>query len=739
MKPSAILFGLLCAFFCLLQSALLPGQELRVYSEGERPNDVRLGPLKTLNGYFPFDPPKSLETWQSRRTEVRRQILLANGLWPLPEKTDRSAVVHHPIERAEYTVYGVILEVVPEFYASGNLYVPKNSPKDPAGKPRKMPGVLSPHGHWQDGRFFKQGEEAFQQDLKSGAEKYDPSGRFPLQARCATLARLGCVVFHYDMIGYADSVQFPHGPGYRESMNTPKNWGFFSPQAELHLQNMMGLQTLSSLRILDWFETLPEVDPERIGITGASGGGTQSFILSAIDDRICAEFPAVMVSTGMQGGCTCENAPYLRINTGNVEFAGLIAPKPLGMTAADDWTKEMETKGLPELRELFALYGVEGNVALSPHLNFGHNYNFVSRADMYGFMNRHLGLGHRFESLETIEQPFEPLSTEEMTVWTGDHPKPTGEQVGEVFERRLLKEMTAASDKQIAALVPKANDPASFGKFREVIGGAVEVMIGRTLPDSEDVQVLKDRPIEAAYGSCVKTRFINSRFTEEVPALMLVPKNAQADNKNTLLVVFPGGKKDGFEADGTPIASLRKRLEQGNTIVLLDLLGQGELTKDGRPLEQAEIFGYEAGKPPKGRALAYTYGYNHPVFAKRVHDILTVLAGLRKEQGDRITLVGAGGAGHFVAAARAIAGSAVGNCVIDTQGFRFANVEELNDPNMLPGAVKYLDLPGMIALSAPNKTTLLGEGSSAPPLVQAAFAAVGATENLIVSDAALSR
>ena len=85
-------------------------------------------------------------------------------------------------------------------------------------------------------------------------------------------------------------------------------------------------------------------------MTGASGGGTQTFILCAIDPRVQVAFPAVMVSTAMQGGCTCENACVLRVGTGNIEFAALFAPKPLGMTAANDWTKEMATKGFPELK-----------------------------------------------------------------------------------------------------------------------------------------------------------------------------------------------------------------------------------------------------------------------------------------------------------------------------------------------------------------------------------------------------
>ena len=124
----------------------------------------------------------------------------------------------------------------------------------------------------------------------------------------------------------------------------------------------MGLQTWNSIRALDFLLSLPDVDPQRIGVTGASGGGTQTFILCAIDDRPAVAFPAVMVSTEMQGGCVCENCSYLRVGTGNVELAGLFAPKPLGMSGANDWTIDIETKGLPELKALYKLYGAEDRV-----------------------------------------------------------------------------------------------------------------------------------------------------------------------------------------------------------------------------------------------------------------------------------------------------------------------------------------------------------------------------------------
>ena len=296
-----------------------------------------------------------------------------------------------------------------------------------------MPAILSPHGHWPDGRFNDTGAKEIRKQIVEGAERFEVGGRYPLQARCVQLARMGCVVFLYDMVGYADSRQLDHRAGIRPAMNDPKRWGFFSPQAEARLQTIFGLQTYNSIRALDFLCGLPDVDPARIGVTGASGGGTQTFILCAIDPRPAVAFPAVMVSTAMQGGCPCENASYLRIGTGNVELAALMAPKPLGMTAADDWTKELAARGLPELKQLYRLLDAEDMVMAKPLLQFPHNYNYVSRAVMYQWFNKHLQLGL---DEPVVEEDYRPLSTAEMSVWDAQHPAPPG---GDEFERGLLR------------------------------------------------------------------------------------------------------------------------------------------------------------------------------------------------------------------------------------------------------------------------------------------------------------
>ena len=284
-------------------------------------------------------------------------------------------------------------ESLPGHFVTGSLYRPTG--------PRQAPGVLSPHGHWPDGRFQDVARPSAAQQLASGAERFDNGARHPLQARAVQLARMGCVVFHYDMVGYADSVQIPQDIAHRPRGRTRPvpTTGCSSAPRGAAAQLDHGPADLELRPRARLPQPLADVDPARIAVTGASGGGTQTFILGAIDDGPAVAFPAVMVSTRCRAAARART-PLLRIGTGNVEFAALFAPKPLGMTAADDWTKEMATEGFPELKQHYELLGARDKVQLFPFLQFGHNYNHVSRAAMYGWLNRHLGLGQDEPVLE---------------------------------------------------------------------------------------------------------------------------------------------------------------------------------------------------------------------------------------------------------------------------------------------------------------------------------------------------
>ena len=182
--------------------------------------------------------------------------------------------------------------------------------------------MLFAHGHWANGRFHDAGEKAAKASVDEGGEPDMDRGRFFMQALPATLARLGFVVFQYDMVGVRRQHRDPAPRGLHAT-----------PRPNCGCRAQMGLQTWNSIRALDFLASLPDVDPKKLGMTGASGGGTQTFMLAAIDDRLAAAFPAVMVTTGMQGGCVCENCSLLARGHRQRRDRGAVRPEAAGAAA----------------------------------------------------------------------------------------------------------------------------------------------------------------------------------------------------------------------------------------------------------------------------------------------------------------------------------------------------------------------------------------------------------------------
>ena len=653
----------------------------RALPVGQRPNDLRLLAPKDLDGYFPFQPPESKEAWDRRASQVRQRILVSQGLWPMPTKTDLKAQIYGRIDRGDYTVEKVHFESAPGFFVTGNLYRPKKA----AGG--KAPGVLFAHGHWADARLSQATDTELRNEIATGQERFVEGGKSRFQSMCVQLARMGCVVWQWDMLGDSDSQQLSRQLVHsfakqRPEMNTTENWGLFSPQAETHLQSMMGLQTWNAVRSLDFLLELPEVDPQRVAITGASGGGTQTMLLAAIDPRISLSFPAVMVSTAMQGGCTCENASLLRVGTGNVEFAGLFAPKPQGMTTADDWTKEMSTKGFPELKRLYALLGAPNQVMLQRGEHFPHNYNAVSRTAFYNWLNRYFHLG---QQEPVLERDYRVSTRAELSVWDAEHPAPKA--ADPEFERTLLRLWSSDSDRQLENL-----SSGSPNEYRQVLKAGWDVVLDARdpAPSGSIAWVLKDKQDRGSWSQMTGLLRNGSRH-EEIPVVFCHPK--QWNNK-TVVWLTSEGKSGLYAADGSLIPAVQKLVEGGSTVVGLDLLHQGESSVDGQPLTRTPRV-----KNPRESA-AYTFGYNPAVFTHRVHDVLTAVQYIRghEKPSSQVSLVALDATASIAVAVRAQSGKTLDRVALHLGEFRFGRVLDLHSPDFLPGGAKYGDVEGLISL-----------------------------------------
>ncbi len=288
-------------------------------------HDRRLASVRTLDDYHPWNPITRTEDLTEWRTRLRTRVKVALGLWPEPPRQPIKATVHTPIDRGEYTVEHVFFESLPGHYVTGNLYRPKN-------KTGRLPIALCPHGHWEEARFHQATPNELKQSLESGGESFESNGSRFLQAQYASLARMGIMAFHYDMVGYCESKPLAH----RKS--------FDSVDSLLRLHSITALQTWNSIRALDWMLSREDADPDRVLITGASGGGTQTFLLCAVDDRPTVSVPAVMVSTAMQGGCVCENAPLLRSVVATSNWRRCTHPNPCSLLVPTIGPKRLRPK-----------------------------------------------------------------------------------------------------------------------------------------------------------------------------------------------------------------------------------------------------------------------------------------------------------------------------------------------------------------------------------------------------------
>lgn len=316
------------------------------------------------------------QQWEKRKKMLKDNILKGMNLSPLPTRTPLNAVLGNKRIHDGYTVQNVYFESIPGFYLCGNLYRPLDGSK-------KYPAILCPHGH-------------FEGDTLGAWGRFRPDQ----QKRCATFARMGAVVFSYSMVCWGDEsvwqldttavIEKPDSAIVRKSHHNPLT---------------LTMQTWNSMRVLDFLEALPDVDITKTAVTGASGGGTQTFLLAALDDRISVSVPVVMVSCNFFGGCSCESGLPIHQSThhftNNAEIAAMAAPKPMLMVSdGDDWTKNEPTVELPFIKRTYSFYNAEGNVENAHFPDGVHDYGYAKRIPVYKFMAKHLGL-----DLEVVSDP----------------------------------------------------------------------------------------------------------------------------------------------------------------------------------------------------------------------------------------------------------------------------------------------------------------------------------------------
>lgn len=553
--------------------------------------DRRLLSINTYDFAAEAYVPVSLEEHRKRSEWVKQRLLLCAGLLPGVKLPEAEPVNFSPGK----SYHGVVIKEVainslPGLKLTGSLFLPEKFEG-------RLPGLLCPHGHWPTGRIHH---------AKDGG----------VVMRCFELAKLGFAVFAYDMIGYNDCNDFPHY--WDNELKKRGNLAGITP---------FGLQTVNSMRAVDFITSLPEVDPERIGCTGASGGGSQTWFISALDDRIKVLAPVCMLSSHFQGGCACEEGPALRVNgLTSFDIVAACAPRPVMLpSVTGDWTNFNPWYEIPQLKKVYALFGAADQVH-NFHYEDCHNYNRRTREHIYAFLVRELQGIDRGEKIpESDDAPPPPE-----LIWHGGV-KPA-EATAETIETAFAalkkfyvpESLDSGSD-------PEARKSALLAALRELLATENDFSKGvvERLSSSWEIP-----------GGMAKGRIISNRGVgDRVISVDVVPDEIKSDE--VMIIAASGSCKEWF-FEGGKAGIIAGLVEKGVRCRLVELTGSGT---SAWQLEHAI-------RNPEN----YTYAFDESFFSMRVRDVISAVELLRTLGEKKLRIFAAGAAVAPALAAAALTG-----------------------------------------------------------------------------------
>ncbi|MBI2843447.1 MAG: carboxypeptidase regulatory-like domain-containing protein, partial [Armatimonadetes bacterium] len=457
-----------------------------------------------------------LATWQTRRAFVRQTVLRTLGLDPLPERLPLNITYGGSLDRGDYILKRVYWQSWPGVYASGWLYMPKNI----SGK---IPGIINPHGHWENGAM-------------------NPV----VQSRCIGLAKKGYVALAID------KVHTNHPYDYLVGMHS------------------VGIMIWNDMRAIDLLETLPEVDATRIGCTGASGGGQETMYMMATDDRVKAAVPAVLISYFYRILFPTENThtycnfiPDLLRYTDEPEISATFAPKPaLYLTVTGDWTAQFPFEEFPEIQSIWSLYGAAGDTNCL-QWNQGHDYNQPMREAMYAWFNKYL------KGITDPAQATEPAITTETIATMQSLNLPTYPGARSFFQ------VHDDYQNRFGFVEPS---PASASEWLDYLAGLRTSLADRLGDVPVTGRLVEQLPSAVVSGLTVEKYRIRSEPEIDVPALLFRPSGAL--NPPVVIMIHPGGKSS-IVAEN--LSLIQQILAGGRAVFLPDVRLTGELAREWTP------------------------------------------------------------------------------------------------------------------------------------------------------------
>ncbi len=613
MRRSALWAGVI--LLVSLYPALYAGQDPR-----DKP--APQGPALQDPDHFRWglpDPFPTRQQWERRAAQLRRKILISAGLWPERERTPLRPSIFDVREGKGFRVAKVYFESFPGFLATGNLYYPTS------GKP-PYPAILTPHGHWEYGRL---------QNSESGS----------IPARCIDFARQGYVVFSIDMVGYNDSFQLPHdGAKSRAQLSAdiplpyePRlfraDWSF--PDAQLYGFNLGGMQLWNGMRALDFLTSLPEVDPTRIGVTGASGGATQTILLMAADPRVRVAAPVNIIGAEKHPGCGCENLPGLWVDTSTIEVAATFAPRPLLLVSAteDPWTHSTPTRELPMLTKYYALFGAQDRIA-NVHVAAAHNYNAQSRAAVYAFFRTYLN-----PPGPAVDAP-PPVSPEMKSL--GDLRVFPDGILPEVAKpgRAIAQDWQKTSEEALARAFPK--NAAELAPFQTAFADALALVLNVERVSPETLNRIPGAP-ETRRGRQARSDRIGRKAGGD--SMLLESVRGSGGPAGAILIAAPDsfGSLVADDRSGAALPWVAGLLEKGNAVFRVHGYASGAARISDRAWD----------------AVSWPDSYNRSNEELAVQEIMAAMATIRQElPGVPLTVIGLDRAGLSAVFAAALQGGA---------------------------------------------------------------------------------
>lgn len=279
-------------------------------------------------------------TWEARRDTLRKEVRERLGIDKLLPLCSKEKPEYSKIRKFDgYTVQNFRLKTANGHTVCGSIYAPTSKGKHPL--------IICPNGHFSNGRYGK-----------------------VQQLRLGTLARMGAICVDYDLWGWGESADEVGSKAHQ------------TPEAHV-------MQALNGIRILDWMIQRKDVDTKRIGVNGGSGGGTQTVLLTVLDNRFTAANPVVSVSSWFDGGCPCESGMPIQLAGGgtcNAELAAMFAPKPMMLVSdGGDWTSTTPELEYPYLQRIYGFYGATDKVSNIHLPKERHDFGDNKRNAVYKF------------------------------------------------------------------------------------------------------------------------------------------------------------------------------------------------------------------------------------------------------------------------------------------------------------------------------------------------------------------